>query len=118
MRSSLLILISILSNVILIAHSFVALPPFAAAAAAIRSGSSSLQQWNLNLAATDSDSSESAALEVDNGNSNADPVSWDWEQLAASAYTDDDRPIILFDGQCNLCNGGVNFALDHDPNGM
>ena len=79
---------------------------------------SSLQQWNLNLAATDSDSSESAALEVDNGNSNADPVSWDWEQLAASAYTDDDRPIILFDGQCNLCNGGVNFALDHDPNGM
>ncbi len=24
------------------------------------------------------------------------------------------KPIILFDGVCNLCNGGVNFAIDHD----
>jgi len=24
------------------------------------------------------------------------------------------KPIILFDGICNLCNGGVNFAIDHD----
>jgi predicted DCC family thiol-disulfide oxidoreductase YuxK len=29
----------------------------------------------------------------------------------------DKRPIILFDGVCNLCNGGVNFMLDHDPKG-
>lgn len=24
--------------------------------------------------------------------------------------------IILFDGVCNLCNGAVNFVIDHDPN--
>ncbi|GIL44816.1 hypothetical protein Vafri_2287 [Volvox africanus] len=30
----------------------------------------------------------------------------------------DQRPIILFDGVCNLCNGGVNFMLDNDPNGV
>jgi len=27
------------------------------------------------------------------------------------------KPIILFDGICNLCNGGVNFAIDHDKTG-
>ena len=26
----------------------------------------------------------------------------------------DSRPIILFDGVCNLCHGGVNFVLDTD----
>lgn len=25
--------------------------------------------------------------------------------------------IILFDGVCNLCNGAVNFIIDHDKNG-
>jgi predicted DCC family thiol-disulfide oxidoreductase YuxK len=25
--------------------------------------------------------------------------------------------VILFDGVCNLCNGGVNLALDLDPPG-
>ena len=25
--------------------------------------------------------------------------------------------IILFDGVCNLCNGTVNFVIDHDPKG-
>mmetsp|Transcript_19697 Transcript_19697/g.22677 ORF Transcript_19697/g.22677 Transcript_19697/m.22677 type:complete len:286 (+) Transcript_19697:45-902(+) len=38
----------------------------------------------------------------------------DWEYLAQSVFSDDDRPIILFDGICNLCNGAVLFALDHD----
>ncbi|WVZ72499.1 hypothetical protein U9M48_020948 [Paspalum notatum var. saurae] len=28
----------------------------------------------------------------------------------------DSRPIMLFDGVCNLCNGGVRFVLEHDPN--
>ena len=27
------------------------------------------------------------------------------------------KPIILFDGICNLCNGGVNFAIDNDKTG-
>ena len=32
----------------------------------------------------------------------------------------DSRPVILFDGVCNLCHGGVNFVLDTDntPNGV
>jgi predicted DCC family thiol-disulfide oxidoreductase YuxK len=25
------------------------------------------------------------------------------------------HPIILFDGLCRLCNGSVNFLIDHDP---
>jgi hypothetical protein len=33
-------------------------------------------------------------------------------------FTDlDRRPVILFDGVCNMCNGGVNFVLDWDPAG-
>ena len=37
---------------------------------------------------------------------------------AGDAYfASDDRPIILFDGVCNLCNGGVQFVLDFDTAG-
>ena len=35
----------------------------------------------------------------------------------ADYFATDKRPVILFDGVCNLCNGGVNFALDMDPPG-
>lgn len=35
-----------------------------------------------------------------------------------SLFATDDRPIILFDGICNLCNGGVNFVLDWDSAGQ
>lgn len=28
--------------------------------------------------------------------------------------TSDPRPIVLFDGVCNLCNGAVNFIMDRD----
>jgi len=31
-------------------------------------------------------------------------------------FSEDKRPIILFDGVCNLCNNAVNLALDWDPN--
>lgn len=41
-------------------------------------------------------------------------VDWDWEQVADEVFKDDHRPIVLFDGVCNLCNGGVNFAIDRD----
>jgi len=41
----------------------------------------------------------------------------DWKGIAKELFSDDKRPIILFDGVCNLCNGGVNFALDHDSVG-
>lgn len=33
-------------------------------------------------------------------------------------FQDDLRPIILFDGNCNLCNGGVQFVLDFDKEGL
>lgn len=29
----------------------------------------------------------------------------------------DERPVLLFDGVCNLCNGLVNFIIDQDPKG-
>lgn len=53
--------------------------------------------------ATSSDSSQS--------------VSWDWKQVATDVFEEDERPIILFDGLCNLCHAGVNFAFDNDPDG-
>lgn len=41
----------------------------------------------------------------------------DWQALANKVFETDDRPIILYDGICNMCNGGVNFMLDWDsPN--
>lgn len=33
--------------------------------------------------------------------------------MAIAAMTADD-PVILFDGQCNLCNGSVQFVLEHE----
>ncbi|CAK9869078.1 unnamed protein product [Sphagnum jensenii] len=38
-------------------------------------------------------------------------------QLADAYFASDSRPIVLFDGVCNMCNGGVNFVLDNDPVG-
>ena len=32
----------------------------------------------------------------------------------ADFFAVDTRPVILFDGECNLCNGGVQFVLDWD----
>jgi predicted DCC family thiol-disulfide oxidoreductase YuxK len=28
------------------------------------------------------------------------------------------KPVILFDGVCNLCNSAVNFVIDRDPDGI
>ena len=51
-------------------------------------------------------SSESVSLEE-----------FDWDAIARDVFETDKRPVILFDGVCNLCNGGVNFALDNDSVG-
>ncbi|KAL7536996.1 hypothetical protein ACHAWF_005625 [Thalassiosira exigua] len=32
-------------------------------------------------------------------------------------FESDNRPVILFDGVCNLCNNAVNTAIDWDPQG-
>lgn len=39
-------------------------------------------------------------------------VDWDWEKMVNDVFFEDKRSIVLFDGVCNLCNGGVNFAID------
>ena len=70
---------------------------------------------NIALAAGDPDT-------VDDPDSSSEPpsdkyaekVDWDWQQMAIDVFEDDKRPIVLFDGVCNLCNGGVNFAMDQD----
>lgn len=36
---------------------------------------------------------------------------------AVAVACSDNRPVVLFDGVCNLCNGGVNFVLDWDVAG-
>ncbi|XP_070053706.1 DCC family protein At1g52590, chloroplastic isoform X2 [Nicotiana tabacum] len=38
----------------------------------------------------------------------------DWVKATASFFEGDNRPIMLFDGVCNLCNGGVKFVRDND----
>lgn len=35
--------------------------------------------------------------------------------VSQRAFASDRRPIILFDGICNMCNSAVNLALDWDP---
>ncbi len=35
-------------------------------------------------------------------------------EAKASEVTHGDGPIVLFDGVCNLCNGAVQFIIDHE----
>ena len=35
--------------------------------------------------------------------------------VSERVFATDKRPVILFDGVCNMCNGAVNLALDWDP---
>ena len=47
-----------------------------------------------------------------------DAVDFDWRAIATNVFgSGDKRSVVLFDGVCNLCNGAVNFSLDHDPKG-
>ncbi|GMH15927.1 hypothetical protein Nepgr_017768 [Nepenthes gracilis] len=41
----------------------------------------------------------------------------DWAEATSSFFEGDSRPIMLFDGVCNLCNGGVKFVRNNDRNG-
>ncbi|XP_031505531.1 DCC family protein At1g52590, chloroplastic isoform X1 [Nymphaea colorata] len=40
----------------------------------------------------------------------------DWKKATSHFFESDTRPIMLFDGVCNLCNGGVKFVRDNDHN--
>ncbi|GAX15700.1 hypothetical protein FisN_3Hh174 [Fistulifera solaris] len=37
--------------------------------------------------------------------------------VSRRVFQNDQRPVVLFDGVCNLCNNAVNLALDWDPQG-
>ncbi|XP_054780045.1 DCC family protein At1g52590, chloroplastic isoform X2 [Prosopis cineraria] len=39
-----------------------------------------------------------------------------WVETTSGFFKQDKRPIMLFDGVCNLCNGGVKFVRDNDRN--
>ncbi|OWM78264.1 hypothetical protein CDL15_Pgr015083 [Punica granatum] len=39
-----------------------------------------------------------------------------WVEATSSFFEGDSRPIMLFDGVCNLCNGGVRFVRANDRN--
>mmetsp|Transcript_93 Transcript_93/g.134 ORF Transcript_93/g.134 Transcript_93/m.134 type:complete len:251 (+) Transcript_93:136-888(+) len=45
-----------------------------------------------------------------------EPNLLDPQTVSQKVFQKDKRPIILFDGVCNLCNNAVNLALDWDPN--
>lgn len=36
-------------------------------------------------------------------------------RMASDPAANDHRPIVLFDGVCNLCNGITNFVIQRDP---
>jgi len=55
-----------------------------------------------------------SSTDDNNDSTKSKEVDWDWEKMSAEVFANDKRPIVLFDGVCNLCNGGVNFALDRD----
>ncbi|GMY34015.1 DCC family protein At1g52590, chloroplastic isoform X1 [Fagus crenata] len=40
----------------------------------------------------------------------------DWVKATSIFFEQDSRPIMLFDGVCNLCNGGVRFVRENDRN--
>lgn len=42
------------------------------------------------------------------------PTEVDWVKETAMFFEKDPRPIMLFDGVCNLCNGGVKFVRGND----
>ncbi|KAI9107509.1 hypothetical protein K1719_021546 [Acacia pycnantha] len=44
----------------------------------------------------------------------SEPINW--VEATSSFFDQDQRPIMLFDGVCNLCNGGVKFVRDNDIN--
>ena len=70
---------------------------------------------NIALASSDADSAdEDDSSSQSPSDKYADEVDWDWQQMATDVFEEDKRPIVLFDGVCNLCNGGVNFAMDQD----
>ncbi|KAL9254226.1 DCC family protein, chloroplastic-like protein [Drosera capensis] len=51
------------------------------------------------------------------GGGGGDGRAVDWVEATSSFFDGDTRPIMLFDGVCNLCNGGVKFVRNNDRKG-
>lgn len=65
----------------------------------------------------DDETSRSAPAESSAAKSSAsENLDWDWKAAVQEIWKLDHREVILFDGDCNLCNGGVNMLLDMDLN--
>ncbi len=60
-----------------------------------------------NAASTGGDADVSQGTETDSQDGSA-------VDLAAVV---EEGPVLLFDGVCNLCNGAVQFVIEHDPEG-
>jgi predicted DCC family thiol-disulfide oxidoreductase YuxK len=70
--------------------------------------------------------SSSATMNETNNNKTPDVSSYsssssslllDPKTVSTLVFANDKRPVILFDGVCNMCNSAVNLALDWDPKG-
>jgi len=54
-------------------------------------------------------------ITCDSNMNDDDMKDWDWKTLAESVFTtEEQRPIVLFDGVCTLCDATINFVMDHD----
>ena len=60
--------------------------------------------------ASDSDSDSASASAIDEGRTTARSM----YAVPAIFTPTDSRPVVLFDGSCNLCNFGVQLVLDYD----
>lgn len=63
---------------------------------------------NSQAVSTTSSSSSKSRVEIE------DLLPWNWKNVCQEVWRLDMRPVIMFDGDCNLCNGGVNMLLDMD----
>ena len=70
------------------------------------------------LSSTNAESSTSLESNGEEKDENMNEIDMEMlEHVADDVFSADKRPIILFDGICNLCNSAVNFALDYDSIG-
>mmetsp|Transcript_99695 Transcript_99695/g.277354 ORF Transcript_99695/g.277354 Transcript_99695/m.277354 type:complete len:215 (+) Transcript_99695:30-674(+) len=71
-----------------------------------------LRQHNGIIVGTTQCSASIATTEI-----NTSPELYDSTTIFSRVFAADKRPVILFDGVCNMCNSAVNLALDWDPKG-
>jgi predicted DCC family thiol-disulfide oxidoreductase YuxK len=78
----------------------------------------SQQMVSMSESSSESSSPKTASSSASKQTTAASDITWDWKKVSSEVFANGDtRPIILFDGHCNLCHGGVNFALDNDSVG-